>query len=200
MPKFVPLDRTQRRPRLLALTALCALPALWLLGVAAFRVAGARAGAARPASRPPAALRTAEDYLAQGDYDFDRGDYEQAIADYSQAIALRPAFAEAYNNRAYTYMKREQYDRALPDLDEALRLRPDYVNALMNRGDVHNYYYRIDRSLALRDYDRVLALAPGTGSLCGHRLLAAHEGWSPGVLGELVAHGTAAGCTDAPAH
>jgi hypothetical protein len=58
-------------------------------------------------SQPPAALVTAADYFAQGNYDYDRGSRGQAIADCGRAMALNPRFAEAYNNRAHTYMARQ---------------------------------------------------------------------------------------------
>ncbi len=138
-----------------------------------------------PSSQPPAALVTAADYFVQGDYDYDRGDCTRAIADYSQAIALDPAFAEAYNNRAYAYMAQQEYARALPDLDRAILLRPDYPHALMNRGDIYNYYYQIDRPRAIADYDRLIALGPDATrdtSVCGHRFLAKHNGWNLGTI------------------
>ena len=168
-----------------------------LVGVGALAIFGAQ-GAVRSApantwcitthaaaSQPPVALTTAADYFQRGDYDYDRGDCDAAIADYSQAITLDPAFAEAYNNRAYTYMMRQEYDRALPDLDRAIQLRPDYAHALMNRGDIYNYYYQIDRARAIADYDRVIALGPTAmhdSSVCGHRWLAVHNGWNAGTL------------------
>ena len=138
-------------------------------------------------SQPPKALLTAEDYLAQGAYDFDRGSCDAAIADFSRAIELNPRYAEAYNSRAYTYMIKKQYALALPDLDRAIELRPNYVNALMNRGDIYNYYYAIDYNRALADYDRVLRL-PGAGrtSVCGHRMLAANHGWNPAVFVDML--------------
>jgi hypothetical protein len=58
-------------------------------------------------SQPPAALVTAADHFAQGNYDYDRGSCDHAIADHGRAIALNPQFAEAYNNRTHTYMARQ---------------------------------------------------------------------------------------------
>ena len=130
-------------------------------------------------SSAPTALVSAQDWFARGDYDFDRGDCAKAIADYSQAIALKPNFAEAYNNRAYTQMLLKDYAAALPDLDHAIQLRPNYLNALMNRGDIYNFYYQIDYTSAIADYNRVLALgvqAYEHTSLCGHRALALNRG------------------------
>lgn len=153
-------------------------------------------------SMPPAALAAAADYMQQGDYEFDRGHCDRAIAAYSRAVELDPQMAQAYNNRAYTYMVKKDYASALPDLDRAIELRPDYANALMNRGDIYNYYYRRDDARAVADYDRVLALgeaaASQRGVLCGHRLLAINHGWSAGVFIALVTQGVGAGCA-APA-
>jgi len=147
-----------------------------------------------PSSSPPAALVTARDYFAQGNYDYELGACARAIADYSHAIRLNPRFAEAYNNRAYTYMMQADYAPALPDLDRAIALRPTYVHALMNRADIYNYDYHIDRQRAIRDYDRIIALGAVQGtSVCGHRLLAAQNGWNLGTIVAIIS-GAATNC------
>ena len=161
------------------------------------RPPGACTAAQPVASAATAALASAQEYLARGDDAFDQGDCERAIAAYSRAIELKPVFADAYNNRAYAYMAQRDYARALADLDKAIQIRPEYVNALMNRGDIHNYYYQIDYDRAVADYDRVLALdaqAAGHTSVCGHRMLAIHHGWGPGVLVDMLTGGVRAGC------
>jgi tetratricopeptide (TPR) repeat protein len=154
---------------------------------------------AQAPSSPPAALVTAADYLAQGDYEFDRGDCARAIAAYSRAIELNPSSAEAYNNRAFTYMTQKDYAHALPDLDHAIALRPNYVNALINRGDIFNYYYQIDQARAVADYDRVIAQGPAAyrnTSVCGHRLVALNGSMTPGLWLSVVlsGHPAEAGC------
>lgn len=131
-------------------------------------------------STPPAQFISAQDYFQQGDYEYDQGNCSQAIAAYTQSIALNPQNAEAYNNRAYTYMVLQQYDKALLDLNKAIEIRRDYVNALMNRGDIYNYYYAINYDRAIADYDRVMSIdlqyAQHT-SVTGHMLLACvHRG------------------------
>ena len=158
-----------------------------------------------PLTAPPSALNTAADYLALGDYDFDRGDYNRAIADYGRAIERKPDFAEAYNNRAYTYMTIQNYALALPDLDRAIDLRPNYVHALMNRGDIYNYYYQIDRARAISDYDRVLAADPNAAhstSVCGHRAIALNNGMTVSLYVRMVLKVVSRGddgCTQSPA-
>ncbi|MEP7199468.1 MAG: tetratricopeptide repeat protein [Chloroflexota bacterium] len=174
---------------------------LWLVGVGVFRQPAAQPAPRTTPLNPPAALNTAADYVAQGDYNYDLGHYDDAIANYTRAIRLQSDFAEAYNNRAYTYMTKHEYALALPDLDLAIQLRPNYVNALMNRGDIYNYYYAIDYDRAIADYDRVLQLSPEHTSVCGHRMLAVHHGWNLSVFGEILTRGTEAGCPrENPAH
>jgi tetratricopeptide (TPR) repeat protein len=151
----------------------------------------------KPFSTALATPVTAQDYYAQGDYDYEHGNCDKAIADYTRAIELNPNLAEAYNNRAYIYMVKKDYGLALPDLDRALQLRPNYVNALMNRGDIYNYYYEINYERAVADYDQVLTIDPNAAkhtSVCGHRLLAINRGWNLKVLGSLFTNGVTAGC------
>ncbi len=134
----------------------------------------------------PSLVPTANGYFKLGDFYYERGDCIKAIAEYSKAIQLNPAFAQAYNNRAYTNMRMQNYKDALPDLNKAIQLNPNYVNALMNRGDIHNYYYEINRQAAIADYKRVIVLTDDNArqqtSVCGHLLLAEHNGWHVGTF------------------
>jgi tetratricopeptide (TPR) repeat protein len=123
--------------------------------------------------------------LKRGDEAYDGGNCKQAIEAYTDAIELNPDYAEAYNNRAYTYMRMQNYAPALMDLDQALRIRPDYVHALMNRADIRNYYFERDRRKAIADYDHILRLGGKSKepSVCGHRAVAiyslpGHGGWN----------------------
>jgi tetratricopeptide (TPR) repeat protein len=179
--------------RWLAIPVVLVLAAgLWLFGNPYLRPTSTRPPARVVASTPLPALNSATEYMIRGDRDFDAGDYDTAIADYTHAIALKPDHAEAFNNRAYTYMTMQEYAAALPDLDEAIRLRPSYVNALMNRGDMYNYYYQIDRARAIEDYDRVLALDPTAAqhtSVCGHRAIAENNGMTPVFFVKMILSG-----------
>jgi tetratricopeptide (TPR) repeat protein len=141
----------------------------------------------RPAAVYPDDAKSADEFLKRGDEAFDGGNCKEAIAAFTQALALNPNNAEAYNNRAYTYMRMQNYGPALQDLDQALRIRPDYLHALMNRGDIYNYYFAQDRRKAIADYDHILRLGGKSKepSVCGHRAVAiyslpGHEGWNAG--------------------
>jgi tetratricopeptide (TPR) repeat protein len=134
-------------------------------------------------SYPPTELKTATDYFLQGNYDYDTGNCKGAVTDYAKSIELNSKYPQAYNNRAFTYMRMGDYKDALTDLDKALALNPNYINALMNRGDIHNYYYEIDRKAAVADYEKVIALGGTRGtSVCGHLFLAEHNGWNLGTV------------------
>lgn len=123
-------------------------------------------------SIPPETIKTAFEYFQLGDYYFDHGDCTRALANYTYSIDMEPT-AEAYNNRAYTYMRLQDYIHALSDLDMAIKLRPNYSTALANRGDIHLFYYAKDLHRAITDYDNAIrAQQPITNTICGHRAMA----------------------------
>lgn len=134
-------------------------------------------------SQPPLRLTTAMDYFEEANYEYDTGNCWVAILDYNKSIEMNPNYPQAYNNRAYTNMRRGDYKDALPDLDKAIELNPNYIHALMNRGDIHNYYYAIDKQSAIADYEKVISLRGTRGtSVCGHLMLAQHNGWNLGTF------------------
>ncbi len=178
--------KLSRKP--LIASIIVALALLGLLGLTIYRGATAPdmwcSKTHIPTSTPPATLTSAMDYFDQGNYDYDTGNCSKAITEYTQAVKLDPNYAQAYNNRAYTYMRLRDYASALPDLDKAISLKPDYIQALMNRADIHNYYYSIDRQSAIVDYKKALSLGATQKdtSICGHLFLAEHNGWTLGAF------------------
>ena len=66
--------------------------------------------------------------------DFD----DKAIVDYSEAIKLKPDYAEAYNNRARTYLKKVDFDKAIEDYTKAIELNPQDVDAYYTRGKLYD--------------------------------------------------------------
>jgi tetratricopeptide (TPR) repeat protein len=133
----------------------------------------------QPVTTAPSDPATSQDYLQLGDYEYERGNCQRAINNYSRALRINPLYPEAYNNRAYVSMRLRNYKEAIDDLDMAIELRPDYPHALMNRGDIRNYYYLINRDIAINDYDRVVAMGKEVvkkEAVCGHRLMASRNG------------------------
>jgi Flp pilus assembly protein TadD len=60
------------------------------------------------------------------------GDYQHCIEFAKKTLALRPGYAEAYNNMAAGYSSLEKWDEAIKAASEAIRLKPDYPLARKN--------------------------------------------------------------------
>ncbi|MBC5810128.1 MAG: tetratricopeptide repeat protein [Candidatus Eremiobacteraeota bacterium] len=76
--------------------------------------------------------KTAGDFLAQS-FRYDRaGDYRRSIEAARAALALRPRYAEAYNNIAAGYAGLAMWDDAAVAATQALRLAPGYQLAKNN--------------------------------------------------------------------
>jgi tetratricopeptide (TPR) repeat protein len=79
---------------------------------------------------------------------------------FAAAIALRPDFAEAYNNRGAALADLGQPEAALSHYDQAISLQPDHFGAFNNRGAALSRLGRFAE--ALSSYDRAIALQPGS--------------------------------------
>lgn len=88
----------------------------------------------------------------------DQDQLDEAIRDYTVAIALKPDFAQAFNNRGNAHDDAGDGDKALRDYDEALRIDPGFAKALSNRGLV--YDARGEHARAIQDYDQALRVDP----------------------------------------
>jgi tetratricopeptide (TPR) repeat protein len=61
-----------------------------------------------------------------------QGRFDDAMDAARGAIALRPGFAEAYNNLAAAYASKGMWDEAIRAAEEAIRLKPDFQLAKNN--------------------------------------------------------------------
>ena len=77
---------------------------------------------------------------------------------YDQAIALKPDYAEAFNNRGIALKELKRLDDALASYDAAIALKPDYADAFYNRGNALQELKRLDDALA--SFDAAIALKP----------------------------------------
>ncbi len=87
------------------------------------------------------------------------GDYSNTVLEYcNKAVALRPDFAEAYNNRGTTYAGQGRFEEAVRDYAKAISLRENFPTAYCNRGNARAMTNDFDA--AIRDYDRAIELNP----------------------------------------
>jgi tetratricopeptide (TPR) repeat protein len=87
------------------------------------------------------------------------GDHSNTVLDYCEkAIALRPDFAEAYNNRGTTYSGQGRLEEAIRDYTKAISLRENFPTSYCNRGNARVMTNEFDA--AIRDYDRAIELNP----------------------------------------
>jgi lipoprotein NlpI len=59
--------------------------------------------------------------------------YKDAIQSYDLAIALKPDYAEAFNNRGVSQAELNEFDAAIASYDNALVFNPDYSEAHSNK-------------------------------------------------------------------
>ena len=90
---------------------------------------------------------------------------EDATARYDKAIALKPDYAEAYNNRGSALFALKRLEDALASYDKAIALKPDYAQAYFNHGTTVLELKRLEDALA--SYDKAIALKPDYEFLFG---------------------------------
>ena len=69
-------------------------------------------------------LRSAQEYLEDGNKKLDAGDHYGAIIDYTNAVYIEPNYSWGYNKRAYAKTKIKLFSEAIKDYDKALKLNP----------------------------------------------------------------------------
>ena len=88
--------------------------------------------------------------------------FEEARESFEQALAVRPDYAEAFNNRGNTLHELGRFDEALESCEQALAIRPDYAEAFNNRGNTLREFARFTE--ALESYEQALAIRPDYGT------------------------------------
>jgi TolB-like protein/DNA-binding winged helix-turn-helix (wHTH) protein len=123
----------------------------------------------------------------------DAKDVQTAIDAYSEAIQLDPHFARAFVGRSVALnvlggiyetdyeIGRQALDRARADAIKATELAPELAGAHLRLADA--YTLKLDLTRASQEYERALALAPGSaGVLLDYGLFAVYMGRTdPGV-------------------
>ena len=74
------------------------------------------------------------------------GMHDKAINDYNKAITLNPDYAEAYNNRGWSYLQKKLFDNAIQDCNHALALDTTLGTAYHTRGMAFRYKGLLDQA------------------------------------------------------
>lgn len=133
--------------------------------------AAVAAPAPPPAAAPPATLAKAElslevrshvkqafTYISMAKNARDQvvrdENIDNALKEFSLAIQKDPNYAEAYSNRAATYMQLRKFNKAEEDLRKAKELSPDSASIRYNYASLHSLNGNVD--LALDEIDAAL--------------------------------------------
>jgi predicted O-linked N-acetylglucosamine transferase (SPINDLY family) len=88
----------------------------------------------------------------------EQGKLEEAIEAYNKALALKPDYAEAYNNMGIAFKKQGKLEEAIEAYNKAIALKPDYANAYHNMGDVFENQGKLEE--AIEAYNKALVIKP----------------------------------------
>ena len=72
---------------------------------------------------------------------------------------MKPNFAEAYNDRGFSYYLKGDFERAISDFTRAIELRPNYPKAYNSRG-VAYMQGGYGAAKSVPDFDRAIELKP----------------------------------------
>jgi tetratricopeptide (TPR) repeat protein len=86
------------------------------------------------------------------------GDWQTAIDDFSKALSIAPSFADAYNDRGYSFEKIGKQDSAISDYKKALEINPNMSSPHVNLGWI--YHHKGDYDGAYEEYSRSIELNP----------------------------------------
>lgn len=97
-------------------------------------------------------------FLFKGISNSNNHQYDKAIINFNKAIEINPRYANAYNDRGATYIKKGHNDLAIKDFNKAIEINPKHDNAYVNRGSAYDNEGEYD--LAISDYNKSLELNP----------------------------------------
>ena len=90
------------------------------------------------------------------------GRLEQAVANYEKALAIKPDYAEAYNNMGLVLKDKGESDAAIESFKKALKTKPDYAEAYHNLGLVLKDKGESDA--AIESFKKALKIKPDYAS------------------------------------
>ncbi len=83
---------------------------------------------------------------------------DKAILSFENSIAIKPDYAEAYNNLGATLQELRRLEIAVKNYEKALAIKPDYAEAHNNLGNILKELGQLDMSV--KNYEKALAIKP----------------------------------------
>ena len=100
------------------------------------------------------------------------GKFDDAVENYKKAIALKPDFAEAYNNLGATLYDLDKLEEALKYINQAILLKPKYPEAYFGLANTLKDLRRLEE--AFINYEKAIILKPDYAE--------AHHNWGRALL------------------
>lgn len=94
-------------------------------------------------------MRTAREHFERAGGHAAEGRRIDAINEYGKAIELYPAYTEALDKRAFSFMELGLYEKALRDLEESLYINEDGVTAFFSKGECLMKLGHLDEAAAI---------------------------------------------------
>ena len=88
----------------------------------------------------------------------EQGKLEEAIEAYNKALAIKPDYAEAYNNMGIALQEQGKLEEAIEAYNKALAIKPDYAEAYYNMGIALKEQGKLEE--AIEAYNKALAIKP----------------------------------------
>ena len=88
----------------------------------------------------------------------EQGKLEEAIEAYNKALAIKPDYAEAYNNMGNALKEQGKLEEAIEAYNKALAIKPDYAEAYNNMGNALKEQGKLEE--AIEAYNKALAIKP----------------------------------------
>ena len=91
---------------------------------------------------------------------------KEAIVAYNKALAVKPDYAEAYNNMGIALQDQGKLEEAIVAYNKALAVKPDYAGAYYNMGNTLQEQYKLEE--AKEAFSKALAIYPNYSEACSN--------------------------------
>lgn len=88
------------------------------------------------------------------------------MAQYQKTLAIKPDYAEAYNNLGLVLIQQERAEEAIAHFRKAVAIKLDYADAHNNLGSAFFQQGRLDEAIA--QYQKALAIKPDDADVHDH--------------------------------